>query len=158
MFFSEQRKCLAIQPITRWTCTGHTGRFLRISRRRLCWVSTRWITPFCNVGETCKFILQRVPMTELRYNVTVTQVAENNKNPSLISNGWYVLKPDPHICFQWKVLSTQFLHMSENYSSVYIQTHTQRHTKASKSRKIYEELLHEIKSHSVFLRWFLDKI
>jgi len=29
---------LAIQPITRWTCTGHTGRFLRISRSRLCWV------------------------------------------------------------------------------------------------------------------------
>jgi hypothetical protein len=41
-----------------------------------------------------------VPMTELRYSVTVTQVAGNDKNLSLISNGWYVLKPDPHTCFK----------------------------------------------------------
>jgi hypothetical protein len=37
-----------------------------------------------------------VPMTELRYNVTVTQTAQNEKNSSLISNGWYILKADPH--------------------------------------------------------------
>jgi hypothetical protein len=30
-------------------------------------------------------------MTELRYNVTVTQIKENDKNSSLISNGWHVL-------------------------------------------------------------------
>jgi hypothetical protein len=35
-------------------------------------------------------------MNELRYNVTVTQTVENNKNSSLIFNGWYILKADPH--------------------------------------------------------------
>ena len=58
--FSEQRICLAIQPITRWTCTGRTGRFLRISRSWLCWVSSPWLSLFYNVGETCcKFILYK---------------------------------------------------------------------------------------------------
>lgn len=35
-------------------------------------------------------------MNELRYNVTVTQIVENDKNSNLIYNGWYILKADPH--------------------------------------------------------------
>jgi len=37
-----------------------------------------------------------VPMTEVRYHITVTQIAENDKNSSLISNAWYILKAIPH--------------------------------------------------------------
>jgi len=44
------------------------------------------------------------------------------------------------------------LYMCETYWSVYIQTHTQRHNESSKSSTIYEELLHYIISHSVFLK------
>jgi len=39
---------------------------------------------------------RRVPMTELRHNVTVTQIVEKDKNSSLISNAWYILKANPH--------------------------------------------------------------
>jgi len=39
-------------------------------------------------------------MTELRHNVTVIQIAENDKNSSVIYNGWYILKADPHTGFK----------------------------------------------------------
>jgi hypothetical protein len=37
-----------------------------------------------------------IPMTEVIYNITVTQIIENDKNSSLISNAWYILKANPH--------------------------------------------------------------